>query len=220
MTVTVLLTGFGPFPGVPLNPTQDLVNRLARIRRPALTGVQRIAHVFSTSYVAVDHDLPRLMRRYRPDALLMFGLASRSRRVRIEMRARNSASLLHVDVARSRASVPRITALGPSSLPLRAPAKALLAGARSRRVPAMLSHDAGRYICNYSYWRGLEAATKPQGPSIVAFVHVPKLRRTWTPHRGRKYRPPAFEDLLHAAEHMLVTTIAAVRSKNMGRAPG
>src|SRR6266508_858155 len=175
MKVTVLLTGFGPFPGAPLNPTGPLVDRLACIRRPAFADVQRIAHVFSTSYASVDYDLARLVRRYRPDALLMFGLASRSRRIRIEMRARNMASLLHVDVARSRASMPSIALAGPSALPLRAPTKALLAGARFGRVPAMLSHDAGRYICNYLCWRGLEAAAKPGGPTIVAFVHVPKL---------------------------------------------
>src|SRR5262249_18308905 len=160
----------GPFAGAPLNPTEALVNRLTRIRRPAFAGVKRVGYVFSTSYAAVDRDLTRLVYRFRPDALLMFGLAPRSLRVRIEMRASNSASLLHVDVARSRASIPSIAAAAPSSLPLRTPARALLGGARSRRVPAMLSHDAGRYICNYLCWRGLEAAAKPGGPSIVAFV--------------------------------------------------
>ena len=35
----ILLTGFGPFPGAPYNPTQPLVARLAQLRRPALDDV-------------------------------------------------------------------------------------------------------------------------------------------------------------------------------------
>ena len=35
----VLITGFGPFPGEPYNPTQALVKRLLRLRRPAFSDV-------------------------------------------------------------------------------------------------------------------------------------------------------------------------------------
>ena len=42
MTFTILLTGFGPFPGAPFNPTGPLVEHLARRRHPALAGVRRV----------------------------------------------------------------------------------------------------------------------------------------------------------------------------------
>ncbi len=35
----ILLTGFGPFPGAPFNPTTPLVKRLAALRRPATDDV-------------------------------------------------------------------------------------------------------------------------------------------------------------------------------------
>src|SRR5258706_11507213 len=178
MPLTILLTGFGPFPGAPFNPTGPLVTHLAHIRRPAFSGVRRIAHIFPTSYAAVDRELPRLISAHRPDAILMFGLATRSRRVRIEMRALNTASPLLVDVARSRSSAACIAPRGPSSLSLRAPGMQLLAAARQQRVPAMLSRDAGRYLCNYLYWRGLEASATRGGPAVAAFVHVPMVRQT------------------------------------------
>jgi hypothetical protein len=89
-TKVILVTGFGPFPGAPFNPTGQLVERLARLRRPALNDVTIVPHVFQTSYAAVDHDLPKLIARHKPDALLMFGLASRSKTLRIETRARNA----------------------------------------------------------------------------------------------------------------------------------
>ena len=57
----VLVTGFGPFPGAPFNPSALLVKALARRRRPALAGIERSRHVFATAYAAVDRDLPKLL---------------------------------------------------------------------------------------------------------------------------------------------------------------
>ena len=42
----ILITGFGPFPGAPYNPTQPLVARLLRLRRPALDDVELSGHIF------------------------------------------------------------------------------------------------------------------------------------------------------------------------------
>jgi pyroglutamyl-peptidase len=90
MTATILLTGFGPFPGAPHNPTGPLVRELAHRRAPSLHNIRRVAHVFHTSYAAVDRELPALLARERPHALVMFGLASGTRHFRIETRARNA----------------------------------------------------------------------------------------------------------------------------------
>ena len=38
----ILVTGFEPFPGAPFNPTQPLVARLTKLRRPALDDVELI----------------------------------------------------------------------------------------------------------------------------------------------------------------------------------
>src|SRR5437016_2508623 len=99
MPFTILLTGFGPFPGAPFNPTGPLVRKLARQRNPAFAGVRRIAHVFDTSYATVDRELPALIARDRPDAIVMFGLAARSQALRIETRARNALARRLPDAA-------------------------------------------------------------------------------------------------------------------------
>src|SRR5439155_124049 len=78
MPFTILLTGFGPFPGAPFNPTDALVRALAHVRHPRLAGTRRIAHVFATRYDTVDRELPALIARERPAAVLMFGLAART----------------------------------------------------------------------------------------------------------------------------------------------
>ena len=177
MATTLLVTGFGPFPGAPLNPTGPLVERLTRRRRPAFADTRRVAHVFPTSYAAIEHELPRLMARHRPDAVLMFGLAARTRHLRIETQARNAVSMMFADAEGRKPAAQTLTANGCSSLRVRAPVMSLLRAACESGVPARLSRDAGRYLCNALLWRELEALAKNGGPRVVAFVHVPRLRR-------------------------------------------
>ena len=208
---TVLITGFGPFPGAPFNPTQALVRRLARRRRPALAEVARLVHVFATSYASVDRDLPRLIARHRPDVLLMFGLASRTPFLRIETRARNAVSRLTPDVAGRIRGAARIRPGEAATLPGRAPFQRLLRAARTARLPARLSHNAGAYLCNYTYWRGSETAPGRWPIPVVAFVHVPLVRRVARPQASR--RATTLTDLARAGEAILLALVAAARCR-------
>src|SRR5437016_8530261 len=98
----ILITGFGPFPGAPYNPTEPLVARLLRLRRPALGDVELSGHIFPVTYRAVDRQLPELIAKRRPQALLMFGLASRTPYVRVETRARNAITTIWPDAEHAR----------------------------------------------------------------------------------------------------------------------
>ncbi|HZL40365.1 MAG TPA: pyroglutamyl-peptidase I [Pseudolabrys sp.] len=170
MAATILVTGFGPFPGAPHNPTEALVKRLGR--EPAPRGTRVATHVFRTSYAAVDREFPALLRRHRPDALLMFGLATKAPRLRVEMCARNILAPL----ADADGIVPDMRPIAPgrqAALRLATPARQLLAAASAAHVKAALSSDAGGYLCNYLCWRAAMAARLPHGPHLAAFIHVP-----------------------------------------------
>jgi pyroglutamyl-peptidase len=205
MALTVLITGFGPFPGAPFNPTAALVRQLARLRRPVLSDVRLVPHVFRTSYRAVDADLPRLLAELRPDALLMFGLASRSVRLRVETQARNAVSSLICDAEGRQSMAVNIAPGGPAMLPFGIPAAGLVAAARKARIKAVPSRDAGRYLCNYLSWRAIEALGRPQGPKFAAFIHVPPLGQAgWRE-----------ADLLRGGTAILLATVAETRRRRM-----
>lgn len=204
---TILITGFGPFPGAPFNPTDALVRKLARLRRPGLHDVTIVAHVFSTSYAAVDRDLPKLIAAHKPDAALMFGLAARTRHIRIETRARNALALMP-DVQGRAFARHTITRRGAAALALPAPTRQLLKAARAARLPAALSRDAGRYLCNYLCWRASESVARHE-MRLAAFIHVPLVRRN--PRPRRLARKPALDDLVRAGELLLMALAAAVR---------
>lgn len=208
MAVTILVTGFGPFPGAPFNPTGPLIARLARLRRPALFDVHIVPHIFRTSYAAVDRDFPDLIAKHKPRAVLMFGLASRTKPLRIEMRARNALAL-QPDVSGQSLRRNSIRAGGPAALTMPAQAWHLLAAARAARVPVVISHDAGRYLCNYLCWHAAEASTKDNGPRLAAFVHVPAVTRAVRPKARR--RLPTLDDLTRAGSRIMVSFAAAAR---------
>jgi len=205
---TLLLTGFGPFPGAPFNPTGPLVKQLARTRRPALADVTRVAHVFATSYAAADRELPKLIARHKPDALLMFGLATRTKRLRVETLARNALALLP-DAGGQSARRTKIAPGGPSARALPAPALRLLTALHEARVPAELSRDAGRYLCNYLIWRAAEAAVNPHGPRLATFIHVPQIRRG--PRRKTNKPRLSLDDLARAGTRLMVALATAAR---------
>ena len=172
----ILITGFGPFPGAPFNPTTPLVKRLTQLRRPALDGVALTGHIFHVTYQTVDRELPELIAQLRPQALLMFGLASRTAHLRIETRARNTITTHLPDADGNRTQKTSIVrgadalAFGPHTLNL-------LQAARSTGIDARLSRDAGAYLCNYLSWRAIEAAQQSNGPALASFIHVPFVAR-------------------------------------------
>jgi pyroglutamyl-peptidase len=207
---TILITGFGPFPGAPFNPTEMLVRRLARLRRPALADMRLVPHVFTTSYAAVDRDLPALLRKYKPDAILMFGLAARTPHLRIETWARNAVAAI-ADAERHAPAMHAIARDRPRRVALRTPARRLLSGARDARVPTALSRDAGRYLCNYLCWRATEATQAKDGPGLAAFIHVPLVRRAPRPvNRGRK-KAVTMTDLTRVGREFLRVIASAAR---------
>jgi pyroglutamyl-peptidase len=213
----ILVAGFGGFPGAPINPTVALIAALKRRRRPALAAASIATHVFPTRYAAVDEELPALLAREKPGAVVLFGVAGKAKRLRIERLARNRASVLFPDAGGAKPSRAMIAAGAPPFRSGRLPLARLLAACRSAGVPATVSRNAGTYLCNYAYWRALEAAQQPDGPRLVVFVHIPPPRKFRPRSRGRggkvaaRLRSTKFTtlaDLTRAAEAILVAVKA------------
>jgi pyroglutamyl-peptidase len=206
----ILITGFGPFPGAPHNPTMPLVARLLRLRRPAFSEVEFSGHIFPVTYKAVDRELPQLLATHRAHALLMFGLASRTPYLRIETRARNAVTMLWPDADHT--SVRKGSIAGSADAKMFGPQTAkLLRAALGTAIDARASRDAGSYLCNYLSWRAIEATCADDGPRLAAFVHVPpiarhgvSLRRGMTPHI-------TLDELVDAGEAMLLEMVRLAR---------
>jgi pyroglutamyl-peptidase len=205
----ILVTGFGPFPGAPHNPTQPLVARLMRLRRPALDDVELSGHIFPVTYTAVDRELPLALAQHKPQALLMFGLAGRTGYLRIETRARNAVTMLWPDAAQTRVRKGSI-ADGADAQRFGPHTAKLLRAARATGIDARASRDAGSYLCNYLSWRAIEAVDEVNGPRLAAFIHIPPLARSGAVRRKGSPRI-TLEELVDAGEAMLMEMVRLAR---------
>ena len=205
----ILITGFGPFPGAPYNPTPPLVARLLRLRRPALSDVELFGHIFTVTYRTVDRELPELLKKLDPDALLMFGLADRTAHMRIETRARNAVTTLWPDADQTRARKGSIVDGADAKMFGPHTAK-LLRAAVATGIDARASYDAGSYLCNYLSWRAIEAVSKGDGLRLASFVHVPLIARGENSRRKGMPRI-TLEDLVDAGEAVLMEMVRLTR---------
>ena len=206
----ILITGFGAFPGAPFNPTQPLVARLLRLRRPALADVELAGHIFQVTYKTVDRELPQLLAKHRPQALLMFGLAGSTPYLRVETRARNAVTTLWPDA--DHALIRKGSISGGVDAMMFGPHTAkLLRAADGSGVDARSSRDAGSYLCNYLSWRAIEAVRSDGDVSLAAFVHVPLVPRNGEARRKDTSHRVTLEELVDAGEAMLLEMVRLTR---------
>lgn len=182
----LLVTGFGPFPGVRINPTTRLAKQVGlRLRH---SGLRIGTAILETSYAAGLPALGREIDAASPKAILLLGLAARARHVRVELFARGRSNPLHPD-ATGRAGIQR--GAGLPKLTTGHP-QAALAHLRRLGIKSGLSPSAGRYLCDASYASALRHPAMAGRP--VLFVHVPWLKPAAGARpaaRGRPFRPGA-----------------------------
>jgi len=179
----VLLTGFGPFPGVPVNATMRLVPAVAQAAARAFPDVRVASEILPTEWAAAPRRLVPLLAELAPDLVLHFGVSSRARGFEIEARARNACTPMP-DAAGALPGA-AVHDGGAEQLAVSLPVQHVVARLRGRGMPAFVSRDAGGYLCNATLYHSLAAARQAPGRR-VGFVHVPAaLARPGGPNRGR-----------------------------------
>ena len=188
----LLVTGFGPFPGIPRNPSAEAARRVVASPRWRLRADEVDALVLPTTYAALDTLYQPVLDGSDLDAILMIGVAGRSKRIRVERRAVNRLSLLKPDAAHRKPT--HLAALqSPPTRASRAKPDVLAVILRGRGLPARVSQDAGRYLCNASYFRTLAL------PVPVVFIHIPRPPRTTRRVAARRAKRTGWHDDLAAA---------------------
>lgn len=202
--LTLLVTGFGAFPGAPFNPTEQIVAALggAFARRLARLGVRLERRILPVTWDGTPAALRALEAELRPDAVLHLGLAARRLKVTVEARAENRNRPLSTDAAGRRAPA---TVLAPGGARFRRATVAVapLTARLARATPTAPSIDAGAYLCNLALWTSLGQG-RPGRP--VVFLHVPRPR-------GRKgvSRRPSLAALARMAQAACLEMARAAR---------
>ena len=195
----ILLTGFGPYPGVPENPSGWLAETLAA-RAPS-HDYDLQARVLPTEWEAVAALTPRLHQTLQPHVMIHFGVSPRAKTLRIERSAHNRAAS-RTDARGALPDTPAISSGGAMRLDTGLPVTQLAAHLRTQGMPARTSRSCGRYLCNFLYYRSLQWAHAQTRDAL--FVHIPP------PSQGG----PFSEDvLLHAGKETLHSVLSFTASQ-------
>ncbi|CAI8608569.1 unnamed protein product [Vicia faba] len=188
--ITIHVTGFKKFQGVPINPTEAIVSNLkGYVEKKGLPDGVTLGSC-TVLEVAGEGALPQLYQTLesgvsKPDinsnanvVWLHLGANSGATMFAIERLAANEATFRCPDeLGWQPHQVPIVLEDGgispkrETSLPVDAIYKFL----KGKNYDVMMSDDAGRFVCNYVYYHSLRFAEQKGNKSL--FVHVPLFSR-------------------------------------------
>jgi pyroglutamyl-peptidase len=168
--VKVLLTGFEPFNGARLNPSEQLVTRM---KSDSVPGAQIMTAVLPVVYGEAASHLLALVEEHNPDVVISFGQAEGRISITPE---RFAVNLNDASIADNKGHI-RVDQLihpnSPTAYESTLPVKELVAALKAEGIPAALSLTAGAFVCNHIFYE-LQNALKDKKIKS-GFVHVPLM---------------------------------------------
>ena len=167
--MTVLLTGFEPFDGHPVNASWLAVQAVARAWR----GSDLLTAELPVSFGRAPRVLWDRLQAVRPDVVVCVGEAAGRSHVGIERVAVNIADAELADNDGARPVDAPVVLGGPVGYLTGLPLRACLAAARATGVPTEISDTAGTYVCNATFYVLMDALEGMPGVR-GGFVHLPR----------------------------------------------
>lgn len=201
----ILITGFEPFGGDGVNPTEMLLEGL-----PDEIGGMSINKLllpvgFGRAAELAKAEFDRLL----PAAVIMFGQAGGRDAVTPEALGKNLMDARIPDNAGYEPKNAPVIEGGPSELYSTLPNEAIVGALLSAGIPARISRDAGAYVCN-SLLYSMLAHTGGRLP--VGFVHVPFIREQVEGVPGREKTPFMEFAALSAAARLIIETVQKTKA--------
>ena len=168
--MTILVTGFDAFGENEINPSALVVDALAETGQSGL-----LTAVLPTSYREAEKQIQTLIRRHKPGRVLMLGLASNARTIRLEQVALNLNDCSAPDNDGEVRLGQRIADEAPighwNSLPLNKMAR--IAERLGHEVE--FSRDAGGFVCNHVFFTAAQTLATEFPDCRCGFVHLPLI---------------------------------------------
>ena len=196
--VKVLVSGFEPFGGSKLNPSQLLVNELSLKEIP---GVEIVSIVLPVEFDAATNRLLEKVRESNPDIVISFGQAEGRSAITPEKIAINLDDARIPDNGGDQRKNQAIAADGPDGYFSTLPVEKMVEEIKSVGVEASLSLSAGAFVCNHIFYR-LQHDLKTSGVKS-GFIHLPLV-----PEQHEEFPTQPTMEL----DEMVRGTIAAIKA--------
>ncbi|HMM57873.1 MAG: pyroglutamyl-peptidase I [Xanthomonadales bacterium PRO7] len=184
-TPVALVTGFDPFGGEPVNPSQQIA---VALHGQTIAAHRVVGAVLPTEFGASLSALQPLLRRHRPALVLALGQAGGREGISLERVAINLIDARIPDNTGSQPVDVRIVDKAANAYFSTLPIKAILQRLHAANIPAALSQSAGTFVCNQVFF-GLQHALRRRRGVRGGFVHVPYLPEQAARHTGAPGMP-------------------------------
>ena len=211
----LLLSGFEPFGGSTINPSEQVLLALAH---DGIADVELRAVILPVDRTRGPAKLLEAVSDFAPDAVLCLGEASRRMALSVERVALNLMDYRIADNSGNRVQDELIVPDGPAAYFMTLPVRAMLNAVVEAGVPAELSLSAGSFLCNQVTYSLLHFLTTHKLDTPAGFIHLPALPQQAA---GRDVLMPsmALETMLKGVRAALGAIVKQQAAAAAGRGP-
>ena len=165
----VLVTGFDPFGGEPINPAWEAVKAM----KDTIAGAEIVKMQIPTVVGKSIEKIHQKMKELQPDLVISVGQAGGRFGVAPERVAINVTDARIPDNEGNQPIDEPIFPDGPAAYFSNLPVKAMVQAIKDAGYPSVLSNSAGTYICNHVMY-GILYYIEKEFPNVRGgFIHVP-----------------------------------------------
>ena len=205
----ILLTGFEPFDGQPVNPSWAAVKQLPDF----LADAELCKAELPTAFTAAEERMESLLAELQPDGVLCVGQAGGRAALTVEQVAINLRRASIPDNAGYQPDSEPVFPGGPDGLFAAWDVPGAVEAIRSAGIPAAVSYSAGTFVCNDLFYTLLRLRRERYPALQGGFIHVPFLPEQ-AAHRSSPLPSAALSDIvkgLEAAAAFLIREICRPR---------
>ncbi|MGU8076229.1 pyroglutamyl-peptidase I [Streptococcus suis] len=167
----IIVTGFDPFGGEPINPALETIKSLPK----TIAGAEIILVEIPTVFDKAADVLEEKMVEHLPDAVLCIGQAGGRVDLTPERIAINQDDARIPDNEGQQPIDRTIRADGQPAYFSTLPIKAMVEAIHRIGLPASVSNTAGTFVCNHLMYQALYLAEKQFPKTKAGFLHIPFL---------------------------------------------
>ena len=201
----LLATGFEPFDGYSINPSDELVKA---INGRNIAGYDIVGATLPLNYTTALDKLVKLLAAHNPQVILCCGQASRAT-VSIERIAINALGTKRADNYGNTPETDVIDADAPAAYYANIDPYPLVEALKSEGIPAYVSYHAGTYGCNWILFNILHRIATGKLRGRATFIHLPPLPSQALEKDKMELATIPFENIVRAIEVVIQTLDSA-----------
>lgn len=207
--MTILVTGFDPFGGEPINPALEAVKGLA----DTISGAEIIKLEIPTVFGKSAEVVKKAILEHQPDVVLNIGQAGGRFAPSPERVAINVDDARIPDNEGNQPVDEVIQADGEPAYFTQLPIKAMVAAMKEAGFPAAVSNTAGTFVCNHIMYQVQYMIDKEFPNMTGGFIHVPFIPEQVVDKAGQPYM--SLTDITKSLEKAIEAIVAYAGKEDM-----